>query len=159
MNKYLKWVCIFPLNLIMSIVKYPMAIIAVLFFSTPDRRYLTWAKWLETIDNDLSGDGGWKSEHLSGSDPLSSKNRIRWLWRNGGNTLNYTIFGCKDLSEWREAQDQSSTFFKRPDGYWLIRRFINLSTHKRLDIQIGWNIMGPQLGLCKYVLNVRIRSF
>lgn len=131
--------------------------IAVLFFSTHDRRNLTAMRWLETIDNDLTGDSGWREEHLVGADPLSTINRIRWLWRNGGNALNYQLFGCADALYWRMTASLKP-FMKRPDGYWLYRRFFRLTNQVWLEVFMGWALLGPQQGRCKYVCTIRLRS-
>ena len=149
-----RWLSLLLPHLLLSLLRYPLAVVAVVFFSTSDRRHLTRLRWLETIDNDLAGDSGWREEHLFGSDPLSTLNRIRWLWRNGGNALNYTVLGVPfgaptfqvDAYRWR-----------RTDGAWLYRRFIPLG-FRHLELFFGWALLGPQQGRCKYVCSIRLRS-
>ena len=142
----------------LMILRYPLAIIAVLFFSTEDKEHLTAMKWLETIDWPLSGDNGWREEHLVGDNPLSNYNRIRWLWRNGGNTYNYRIAGVVDDIEWRINQEQGYGTFTRPDGYWLKRVKVPLFGNKFIQGIFGWNLFGPQQGYCKYVCTIRIKT-
>lgn len=158
--KLLRWIGFLPLNLIMGLVVIPLAPIAVAFFSTPDKRHLTRFKWLETIDNDLTGDKdeGWRQTHLWGSDPFSWINRTRWLWRNGGNTVNYTLLGCADDLQWRVTQIASAGFWQRPDGHWLYRKPVPLFGGRFIDLYFGWQILGPKLGLCKFVATIRIKT-
>lgn len=133
--------------------------VAVYFFSTPDKLYLTRFKWLETIDNDLSGDDAWKNLRLWGTDPLSFINRTRWLWRNGGNYVNYMVFGVDGNAIWNSEQDRNKYYWRRPDGYWLYRRFVNLPlTTRKLELFFGWNLFSIKNGRCKLVCQVRIRT-
>jgi hypothetical protein len=125
------------------ILRYPLAPLAVWLWSTPDRRNLApWLWWLETIDNDLGGDSGWRDEHLVGTDLLSWLNRTRWLWRNGGNAFNYAVIGI-------QSGDPRGIMF---------RRFLKLAESRYLELWFGWAIKGPQHGLCKFVFTIRLRS-
>lgn len=158
-----RWLALLIPHLLLSLVRYPLAVLAVLCFSSADRRHLTRLRWLETIDNDLAGDSGWREKHLIGSDPLSRLNRIRWLWRNGGNTLNYLTFGVCDWPALRGfapmfASLPPFTYIRRPDGAWLYRRFIPIWPGRDLEIFLGWALLGPQQGRCKYVCSLRIRK-
>lgn len=147
----IRWLCYLPLNLLMGLAVIPLAPIAVAFFSTEDKRHLTRFKWLETIDNDLTGDGGWKEEHLIGANPLSWLNRTRWLWRNGGHTANYTLLGCSDVGCFQVRP----YYWKNKDGRWLYRRRFPLVGKWSLELFLGWNILGGQNGRCKYVCSIR----
>lgn len=135
--------------------RYPLAIIAVIFFSSKDKLSLRVWKWLEACDWSLAGDPGWREEHLIGSDPLSIINRIRWLWRNGGNNYNYNTIGVPDNAMWRIAQRQGYGYFERPDGYWLKKIKVTLWGDFFIQLWFGWNILGPQSGRCKYVCTIR----
>ncbi len=154
----IRWLLYLPLNIVMGISVLFLAPLAVALFSTPDKLHLVRLRWLETLDNDLSGDDGWKSEHLIGKDPLTWLNRTRWLWRNGGNTVNYQILGCKDDPEWREKQDRTLGYWKRPDGYWLFRKPLKLTDKYFIDRFFGWNILGSQQGMCKFVFTIRVKT-
>lgn len=152
--------CLFLIpHLLLSVLRYPLAVIAVLFFSTKTGRHLTRFEWLETIDNDLSGDSGWKEEHLIGPDPLSMINRIRWLWRNGGNTVNYGLLGVDDNPSWRVVYGcASGPRWERPDGAWLYRRYISLAGLRYVELFFGWALFGPQKGRCKIVCSIRLKK-
>lgn len=156
--RILQWLVFLPLNLLLGVFSFILAPFAVLLFSSPDKLHLVRFKWLETIDNDLTGDAGWKAEHLLGADPLSAINRIRWLWRNGGNTVNYKVLGVMADPDWIGQQDRSLYFWRRPDGYWLYRRFFPLAGAYKLELFFGWALLGPQLGLCKFVCQIRIKK-
>lgn len=140
---------------IVVIASFLMAPVAVLCCSTSDRRHLTRWRWLETIDNDLSGDFGWKTFHLWGGNPLSWINRTRWLWRNGGNTVSYMVLGCDGDPAWNAQQDRALHFWRRPDGYWLYRRFVPLTKRRSMELFFGWNLFAVKFGRCKVVCQIR----
>lgn len=147
----IRWLCYLPLNLLMGLAVIPLAPIAVAFFSTDDKRHLTRFKWMETIDNDLSGDSGWKEEHLIGNDPLSWLNRTRWLWRNGGNSVNYNLLGCDDIG----CVQDKPYHWKNDQGYWLYRRRFALFGDWSLEVFMGWALLGGKQGRCKFVCSIR----
>lgn len=133
-TKWLKYFALLPLHLVRELAQPILPWIVVPFFSTPDKLHLRWPfRWFDTIDNPLTGDEGWQSEHLWGDDPMSLINRIRWLIRNGGNRLSYTFFGC-------DANDPHP--FYRP--------YIQLGFGYRWDVMLGWNMKGQQQGRAKY---------
>lgn len=142
-------------QILLVLVSFALAPFAVAFFSTPDKRHLTRLRWLETIDNDLSGENKWRTTNLWGTDPLSWINRTRWLWRNGGNYVSYYILGCIGNHLWAAQQDRSRWYWKRPDGYWLYRRFIPITRTRRLELFFGWNLLSIKHGRCKIVFQVR----
>ena len=154
--KLFKWLCFLPINLLMGLLVIPLAPIAVAFFSTEDKRHLTRFKWLETIDNDLTGDKdeGWRQTHLIGDDPYTWLNRTRWLWRNGGNSVNYNLLGCVYANTF-QIDDY---LWLNADGYWLYRRPIWITKKRFIDFYIGWQILGPKLGKCKFVCTIRLKT-
>jgi len=123
----------------------------VLFFTTQDKRYLHFPfAWLETIDNDLSGDQGWK-DSLKG-DPLSFWNRVKWLWRNGGNWCNYYLLGVPNDARFvveHQWEQDSKNFWQRPDGAWQYRaaKKTPLGTWTPY---IGWGLFGQVEERCKF---------
>jgi hypothetical protein len=133
----------FPAWLAVIIARYPAAVIAVLCFSSPDRLSLTRWHWLETIDNDLSGDSGWKAEHIGVADPLNSWSRIKWLWRNGGSRFNYYTIGV--------------SYSNRPSWAFWHSKQIPLFAGRFLDARFGWTDYALQ-GRCKYVFTIRIKT-
>lgn len=137
------------------LVRYPLAPLLVGLFSSPDRRQLTVCRWMETIDNDLTGDEGWKEEHLWGADPLSFWNRVRWLWRNGGNAVSYGALGCPEPKWTRKTDDHT---WVADSGHWLYRRKRWLTDTHWLDLFFGWNLLGPKAGRCKLVCTIRLKK-
>lgn len=131
----------FPLWLLVIIARYPLAFIAVAWRDGLQLSPLFW--WLDTIDNDLTGDDGWKAEHLSGSDPNSYWNMVRWIWRNGGNNFNYWIIGVP--------------FENRPGWAFWSKTAIPLPAGRFIDLRFGWSDYQLQ-GRCKYVFTARIKT-
>ena len=131
----------FPLWLLVILARYPLAFIAVACSYKNDVTFPF--KWIGTIDNDLTGDDGWKAEHLLGSSPISYINKVRWLWRNGGNEFNYWWIGvsASDRPEW---------------AFWSSKQ-VPLIFGRFLDLRFGWT--DYQLhGRCKYVFTIRIKT-
>ena len=156
MLRILQWLIYLPIHIALILSRYPLAPIAVLLFSTSDKRHLNHLQWLETLDNDLSGDSGWKNEHIQpGSDPLSNWNRIKWLWRNGGNSVNYRLLGIAYLPS-EASWSKPALWIHRPDGYWLIRKFIPIFG-RYLELFIGWGLFGEVFGRCKFSCTIRIK--
>ena len=131
----------FPLWLLVILARYPLAFVAVACSYKNDVTFPF--KWLGTIDNDLAGDQGWRDEHLWGSSPDSYINKVRWLWRNGGNRFNYFVIGV--------AADPRPAW-----AFWSSKQ-IPLFAGRFLDLRIGWT--GYELqGRCKYVFTIRIKT-
>ena len=127
--------------MLVILVRYPLAFVAVAFSHKNDVTFPF--KWIGTIDNDLTGDDGWKAEHLWGSSPISYINKVRWLWRNGGNEFNYWWIGvsASDRPEW---------------AFWSSKQ-VPLIFGRFLDLRFGWT--DYQLhGRCKYVFTIRIKT-
>ena len=168
LKKKLFWIWLKKILISISvvIVRYPLSPFVVLFFSSKDKTTITRFKWLMTIDNDLTGDSGWKEEHLWGDNPLSFWNRVRWLWRNGGNSFNYNQLGLPALGaiviEEVAYDDKGRVverYVLREDGF-LFRKFYRRKTkeEKYWEVFIGWALEGPQHGRCKIVLTIRGRT-
>jgi len=152
MKKFL-WLLLLPVNLVFSILCTVISPLAACFV-TPDRRHLCSPfKWLDTVDNDLSGDDGWKQEHLIGTDPLSWINRTRWLIRNGGNKISYSAFGCLDT-----PYTQQGFYYANAGGYWLYRRPLPVTSKRFIDLFIGWNLPGAKYGRAKYTSSFRLKT-
>lgn len=151
--RYAQFLLLLPANLIFSILCVVISPVAAIFV-TEDRRFLRSPfQWLDTLDNDLSGDSGWKEEHLIGQDPLSWLNRTRWLIRNGGNKVSYGAFGCP------MAPFQTDGFYSEDcNGYWLYRRPIWITRTRFLDLFIGWNLPGAKYNRAKYTSSCRLKT-
>lgn len=157
-----QWLVYLPIHLLVILARYPLSPFAVIFFTTNDKRQLLAPfTWLGTIDNDLAGDSGWQTEHIKpGSDPLSLWNRIRWLWRNGGNTLNYQVLGCSydaDFNDRYTGIQDSDRLWIRSDGYWMLRCYLKFGA-RYLNLFIGWSVFGPVQGRCKFTCTIRIKQ-
>lgn len=128
--------------LLVILLRYPLAFVAVAcaWQNNVTRPFL----WLGTIDNDLLGDTGWRSEHLWGDDPSSYINKVRWLWRNGGNHFNYWTIGVPDADA-------------PPWAFWS-KTNIPLFAGRFLDLRFGWSPEGPKDGRRKYVFTIRIKT-
>lgn len=140
-------------HIVIVLLRYPLAPIAVVLFSSQDRRSLLALRWLMTIDNDLAGDSGWREEHLIGPDPLSTLNRIRWLWRNGGNAVAYGLLGCDAPVK---IIRRGIYYWSDGFGHWLYRRKFHLAGRRWLELFFGWALLGPQQGRCKLVCSIRL---
>ena len=132
----------FPLWLLVIIARYPLAFIAVPWQKD---KQLQWPfRWLDTIDNTLDGDEGWKAEHLWPSkNPSDYFNQVRWLWRNGGNRFNYYVIGVP--------------FENRPSWAFWSKTAIPLFAGRFIDLRFGWTDYHLQ-GRCKYVFTIRIKT-
>lgn len=132
----------FPLWLLVILVRYPLAFIAVLL--QKQKQLQPPFMWLDTIDNNLEGDEGWKREHLWPSkNPSNYFNQVRWLWRNGGNRFNYYVIGVP--------------FDNRPSWAFWSKTKVPLLFKRFLDLRFGWTDYELQ-GRCKYVFTVRIKT-
>lgn len=153
---FLRWALCLIVHIVAIVARYPLAPIAAVFFTTNDKRHLLFPfRWLGTIDNDLSGDDGWKSEHITG-DPLSAWNRIKWLWRNGGNALNYGLLGVShdgwfDI-KWFMLQD-GEDYWQRPDGAWQYRARVPIFGRVWTPY-IGWGLFSQVNGRCKFTATI-----
>lgn len=158
-----EWYRKLVIHILVWLAKYPLAPIAVLLFSTPDGKQLRRPfLWLQTNDNDLGGDSGWKNEHIKpGSDPYSFWNKVKWLWRNGGHDFNYKVLGTPN-DQWFYFDNymiqDSKEFWVRPDGYWMFRGYRKWPfSKKRLFIFTGWSLFGPINKMCKITCTFRLR--
>lgn len=158
MNMYLKWALCLPLHLLVIINRYWLAWVAVKFFSTENKLQLKpgWG-WFMTIDNPLTGDAGWQTEHMPiKGDPLLDENRIGWLRRNGGNSLNYGFLGVPDDKWWRLGNhmiQDAKRLWVRPDGAWQYRASIPVFGRVWTPF-IGWGLFGAVEGRCKFTCTI-----
>lgn len=157
---YLKWLGYLFVHLLIVIARYPIAPFAVVFFTTNDRRELLFPfRWLGTIDNGLDGDSGWRNEHITG-DPLSTWNRTKWLWRNGGNALNYNLLGV-DNDKWFALENwmiqDINRLWVRKDKAWMYRAYLPLFG-RYLNLFIGWSLFGAIEEKCKFTCTIRIKK-
>ncbi|WP_445368847.1 DUF7338 family protein [Methylomonas sp. BW4-1] len=161
--RIVQWLLYAPIHVFLVVLVRPwLAWVAVKWFSTKDKLGLQpWLFWFMTIDNPLSGDEGWQTEHIPpGSDPLSDENRTDWMRRNGFNWLNHWILGCKSDDVWtlfNLAIQNEHWLWVRPDGYWLVRAYIPWR-EKYLNLFLGWSLFGEIDGRCKFTLTIRFKD-
>jgi hypothetical protein len=129
----IRYLCYLPFFILMRLATFPLAPIAVAF--QHGNRLPKIFRWLETWDNDLTGDDGWKMEHCNGNyDNYCC--RVLWLFRNGGGVASYTLFG-------------------RP---YLTPAFWSVKDTPGLQWRFGWDTQDEKQGRCKYNLTVRYRK-
>jgi hypothetical protein len=150
----LLWTVLIPVQVGVAVLRYPLAPVAVTMFSTEDKKHLELPfHWLETIDNDLGGDSGWVNEHIEpGSDPYSDWNRIKWLWRNGGDWVSYYIIGI-DAGTNPEYHKGLNI---REDGFWTWRDYAVINSTTAIEVYWGWGLYGNVLGKNKFTFTTRI---
>jgi len=89
MNKLLYWLVLVPVNLIGTILTFPLAFIIGIMYSTQigwcnnatvwesGPRLFSFLTWFQTPDNSLDGDQTFRAEH----NPCWWS-KVQWLWRN-----------------------------------------------------------------------------
>lgn len=159
----MRWLLYFPVMICVGLLKYPLALVAPLFaypqYGAVDNnkgfavepRLPGWFSLLGTDDNSLWGDAGHKARV---GDYKSYWGMVQWLWRNGFHNFNYTVLGCPAMH--MPERLPTDYYWKRPDGYWLYRRFVPVGS-KVLELFFGWNLYGVVNGRCKYVCSIRLK--
>ena len=86
---YILYPFLVVINLIGTVLTFPLAFVVVLFKSDKEGwldngtkwgvgpRLANWLSWFQTPDNSLDGDAGWEAKHSH-----SWWSRVQWLWRN-----------------------------------------------------------------------------
>lgn len=175
--RIVQWLLYLLPHILVVGLRYPLAPIAVKYFSTPNKLNLVWwLRWMETPDNPLTGDKGWQTEHIKpGSDPLSDENRTGWMERNGFAWFNFFIIGCIADRIWMALHyvtQNDHWFWFRPDGYWMLRAFIPFAdvvifkggrpcwtpTERYLNVYWGWSLFGVVDGRHKFTFTTRVKS-
>ena len=127
-----------PAFILMRLCAFLLAPLAVSFQSAYKLRWPF--RWMDTIDNDLRGDGGWQGEHCPPKDPASYCCMVKWMWRNGGNWASYYTFGVPYLTP----------------AFWSLGHKMFLG--RELQWRFGWNTQDQKLGRSKYNFTVRWRK-
>ena len=81
---YFKWTVFLIINLVTSVINYPVTPIAVLF-ATKNNKLPLWLSYLDTPDNTLDGDFGWQTKKPYPKEVNKYQrwvNRFSWLHRN-----------------------------------------------------------------------------
>lgn len=105
------WLLLTPIWLFVRISAFLLTPIAVIFFSSPDKKHLVFPfTWMETLDWDLCGDRHWRSSRMPflGESCEYLLNRMAWVYRNGANTFNISVLGASEFSNaWRYSEQIS----------------------------------------------------
>lgn len=102
MTPQTKWALLVPVDYATAIIGRLFAPFVVLF-ATKDDHLPKWLSWFDTPDNPLSGDGGWKTEHMQWRfkfPPMIARylGRVGWLWRNNMYGFDIDVMGAKVLA-------------------------------------------------------------
>lgn len=155
---YTKWVLFIVAHIVIKVVAWSMAGVAVRWFSTEDKRQLRRPfRWMMTKDADLGGDRYWLADLAArGADPLADENRIAWMRRNGGHAANYALLGVDVDQAWLECYRNMQTgeivggpIWETDDAFCLRGVWLGL------EVCAGWNLLGPQNGRAKIWFSVR----
>lgn len=97
---YPRYLLLVIISITSDLLNYFLAPIVVLFASE-DGWLPSWLSWLQTPDNSLDGDNGWKQEHrpflIEDSKFKQWWNRTRWLYRNSMYGFAIDVLGAKTL--------------------------------------------------------------
>ena len=138
----IRYLLLLPLFILMRLSTFILAPFAVAYQRDFHLRFPF--RWMDTIDNDLRGDGspgdgGWQGEHCPPDDPASYCCMVKWMFRNGGNWASYYTFGVP----------YGST------AWWSVgaRPFLG----RELQWRLGWNTQDQKQMRSKYNLAIRWR--
>jgi hypothetical protein len=148
----------------MDLLNYFIAPFAVLFASK-DGWLPRWLWWLQTPDNSLDGDNGWKEEHrpymIEDTKFKQYVNRVRWLYRNSMYGFAIDVLGCKTLATDDLEIIGESKVSNRPLHEGLVVRklirdgkviafqwyYVNAWSDTRcIRINLGWKLWGFKKG-------------
>lgn len=142
------WLAHALISFLATLLSYLIAPIIVPFAAT---RLPKAFRWMETYDNDLDGDNGWKTEHFVGW-PRYIK-RVLWLWRNPVGTLDYWLGATVDKPRvWGDPKTSnrpghSGLCFARSGRFWMLYYVRQWGESKRcLRIYLGWKLMSAVHG-------------
>jgi hypothetical protein len=124
---YLRYAALVVVSILADLLNYALAPVAVLFASD-DGWLPRWLSWLQTPDNSLDGDGGWRTEHrpylVEDSKAHRWWNRTRWLYRNSMYGFAIDVLGAKTLPTDTLAIEGDQAVSNRPLHNGLVRRYI-----------------------------------
>lgn len=113
------WLALSIINALAGLLNYPLAPIAVLF--QKDGWLPSWLWWMQTPDNSLDGDAGWKEKYLCLNrrgdrlDPLRTwLKRTLWLYRNSMYGLSIYVLGATVLPGYRYEVQGDECIGNRP---------------------------------------------
>lgn len=162
---YIKWLLLTVCAIAMDIANLFLAPLAVPLAS--DDGWLPgWLSWLQTPDNSLDGDNGWRTEHLlplnrhgTPLDPVRRYlKRVLWLYRNSMYGFAIDVLGARcDVGDRMLLKGDAITS-NRPGHSGLVRRVLSRnhapiywqwyyvrqwgSSSRCIRINLGWKLWG-----------------
>jgi hypothetical protein len=175
------WFILLPLNILLTLVNYPLALVLPAF-RTQDDYLPRWLWWFQTPDNPLLGDESYQTK--PGRAPFCGAttgwkaycNRVAWLWRNPiyGFSWGVMAFDVRpgyvikrlEGSKPIEGSLKSDGFFlatlTNPDGSWCWQLYIthHWTETKCTKLNFGWKIWmagdvkeGMDRQICAFTFN------
>jgi hypothetical protein len=159
---YLRYAGLVLLSLMASVLNLGLAPLAVPF-ATADGWLPHWLWWLQTPDNPLDGDGGWKEEHrrfkIEDKHWKRWYNRTTWLYRNPMYGFAIDVLGARVRATDTIVVTGDTLTSNRPIHDGLVRRTVLRdgvpiyfqwycvkrwgTTMRCLRINLGWKLWGP----------------
>lgn len=184
---YLKWLCLVPVMILVTLATYILAPVLPLFAIERSGRldnntrfgrgaFLPdWLAWFQTPDNSLDGDEGWRTEHAQWRFKLPQWlavyiGRVGWLWRNPGYGFGLVEVWAYESRSFVAAGDSSVSdsplregrFYIATSRYWQLRYVKRLTATKCLYVNLGWNISGALLSgqseTCSFAFSPRLAT-
>lgn len=153
-------------NALAGLLNYPLAPIAVLF--QKDGWLPKWLWWMQTPDNSLDGDDGWKEKHVWLNPQcrpedwlLTYIKRVLWLYRNSMYGLSIYVLGGHVQPRYQyevEGDERTGnrplvegTVFRKvtnPDGsvYWQWYHVKAWNATMCIRINLGWKLWSVKKG-------------
>lgn len=180
---FLHILLIFIVSLPVTLLTFVVVPLALIGLTPEDKHLPRWARWWETYDNDINGDGPWAGpEHANGQQNTYWW-RLRWLIRNKTGVFSYEVTGM-DRAEVFDYSTQGDVLTgNRPghsgnlyaeaymnDGrrifpcYYFVRQWGN--SNRCIRIYAGWKFrqskrvsLWPTTGLAQFVLSINPFQF
>lgn len=151
---FLDWLRLWPADILSTLACWLLAPFVVPFAADGHLPPAFW--WMETPDNSLDGDNGWKTEHwqwrYSLPDPLANYvGRVGWLWRNPAYAFALDVLGAPiplgavatitgDIKT-SDNPGHAGHLFIRVGDYWEYYLVIPYgSTGRCLRARFGWKL-------------------
>lgn len=160
-SMFFSWLIEAPLDLGSSVICRVLAPFVVPFAN--GSRLPEKFAWMETHDNDLDGDEGWKTEHVvwlnvqSGDSLITAAlkrwaKRTLWLWRNAAYRYKYDVLGAY-LPHWQTPAISGDIRTSDRPGhagslliicgvYWEYYAVIPYLSDRCVRLRFGWKLKG-----------------
>jgi hypothetical protein len=145
---YIVWFFKALIDLSLVVINLPLApLVATL--SDKDGNLPKWLKWMQTNDNTLFGDDGWKNYHFINGSNTSWWARTNWMWRNPMGSFAYDVMGVipegwltvvgNDKVGNRPLVEGSC--FAKCANAWMVYYVKKVSDTKCIRIYLGYKLM------------------